>query len=420
MSIYGTMKTAVSGMNAQANRLSTVGDNIANVNTTAYKKVSTAFSSFVLPSGSGSYNSGGVTTTVVNSVSQQGSLTSTSSDTDLAINGDGFFVVQNSAGATYLTRVGSFSLNEEGYLVNANGFSVLGTEVGGIANTFSDLSPVKVQAYQLTAVATTSATGNTNLDLSAEVVDAAADDTAADNTADSVYTLKSSLTTYNNAGTEITYDVYYTKTDDNTWEVAVYDAADADPTSSTGFPYASSAITTATMNFDSSTYLLSSIETNGVVSTDLTLDIDGISLDLSKTTQYDADSFSKLARDNGNAPSSLDALSVDSAGVVYAVYENGTQLPIAQIPLATVISPDNLSMGTGNVYSLTSTSGAAVLGFAGDPGFGNIVSSSLETSNVDLANELTEMIEAQRSYTANSKVFQTGADVLDVLINLKR
>jgi flagellar hook protein FlgE len=77
-------------------------------------------------------------------------------------------------------------------------------------------------------------------------------------------------------------------------------------------------------------------------------------------------------------------------------------------------------MGTGNVYSVTSSSGAAVFGFAGEPGFGDIVSGALESSNVDLANELTEMIEAQRSYTANSKVFQTGADVMDVLINLKR
>lgn len=420
MSIYGTMKTAVSGMNAQANRLSTVGDNIANASTTAYKKVSTSFSSFVLPSTSGTYNSGGVTTNVTQSVSSQGTLASTSSDTDLAIDGDGFFVVTDGSGANFLTRVGSFKLDDDGYLVNANGFTVMGTTVGGMVNSYSDLEPVKVQAYQLTAVATTKATGNTNLDFSAEAVDTSADDTAADNSATSVYTFKSSLTTYDAAGSEVVYDVYYTKTADNTWEVAAYNAADAN-SATEPFPYSSAAVTTATLNFNSSTYGLESItDSSGATSTDLKLDINGIALDLTTTTQYDSANFSKLASEDGNAPSSLDSIKVDSQGIVYAVYESGTRIAIAQIPLATVVSPDNLELRTGNVYSVTSDSGAAVFGFAGDPGFGKIVSGALETSNVDLANELTEMIEAQRSYTANSKVFQTGADVMDVLINLKR
>ena len=98
MSIYGTMKTAVSGMNAQANRLSTVGDNIANANTTAYKKVSTAFATFVLPNAGTAYNSGGVTTDVRYSISAQGTFTYTTSATDLAINGKGFFIVKGGDG----------------------------------------------------------------------------------------------------------------------------------------------------------------------------------------------------------------------------------------------------------------------------------------------------------------------------------
>lgn len=112
--------------------------------------------------------------------------------------------------------------------------------------------------------------------------------------------------------------------------------------------------------------------------------------------------------------------SVSSDGMVYATYENGDMRAIAQIVLANVQSPDNLTLLSGNVYAASATSGAIVLGEAGTPGFGSVVSGALETSNVDLASELTEMIEAQRSYTANSKVFQTGADLMDVLINLKR
>lgn len=413
MSIFGTMKTAVSGMNAQANRLSAVGDNIANVNTTAYKKVSTAFSSFVLPSTSGNYNSGGVTTTMVNTISQQGTLTATSSETDLAIDGDGFFAVQDGSGAKFLTRVGSFTLDDSGYLVNAAGYTVLGTDVGEAVNTFSDLRPVQVKAYELTAVPSDSATANTNLKMTATAVAAA--DLPSANAASATPTFKTSMTTYDNGGTEIIYDIYYTKTGANTWEVAVYDSADANTSGTSNFPYSSAAVTTATLDFDPTTYNLSQV--NGA--NDLSIDVNGVKVDLTTTTQLNADSFSKIAA-NGSPPSSLDKITVDTDGVVYAVYESGTSMAIAQIPLATVISPDNLELHTGNVYTTTSSSGAAVFGFAGDPGFGKIVAGALETSNVDLANELTEMIESQRSYTANSKVFQTGADVLDVLINLKR
>lgn len=102
MSLYGTMRTGVSGMNAQANRLSTVADNIANANTTGYKKASTQFSSLILPTTGGAYNSGGVTTDGRYSISSQGTFTYTTSSTDLAINGNGFFIVQGSDGVDYL------------------------------------------------------------------------------------------------------------------------------------------------------------------------------------------------------------------------------------------------------------------------------------------------------------------------------
>ena len=108
MSLYGMMRTGVSGMNAQANRLSTVSDNIANASTTGYKRSSTEFASLILPNVTGNYNSGGVTTSVRYANSQQGDLKYTTSGTDLAIKGDGFFVVTNGSGQPFLTRAGSF------------------------------------------------------------------------------------------------------------------------------------------------------------------------------------------------------------------------------------------------------------------------------------------------------------------------
>ena len=117
MSLYGMMRTGVSGMNAQANRLSTVADNIANAGTTGYKRSKTEFSSLVMPNLANSYNSGGVNTTVMNTITQQGLLQYTTSASDLAVNGDGFFVVQNANGQTYLTRAGAFVPNADGELV---------------------------------------------------------------------------------------------------------------------------------------------------------------------------------------------------------------------------------------------------------------------------------------------------------------
>lgn len=417
MSIYGTMKTAVSGMNAQANRLSTVGDNIANANTTAYKKVSTAFATFVLPNAGTAYNSGGVTTTVTNSISQQGTLTPTTSETDLAISGEGFFAVQDASGTSYLTRVGSFALDESGYLVNANGFTLLGTSIGGSVNTFSDMEPIQIKAYEVTAVPTTKASVTANLEKTATAPAAATRPSAAGTTASATvnYNLKTSMTTYDAGGSKVVYDLYYTKTADQTWELSIFDHATADASSSTGFPYSAGPVTTRTLTFNTTNFGLDSVSG----STDMTVDVNGIKIDLTAATQLDTDSFSKVSAD-GSAPSSLQKLTVDDKGIVYAVYESGNTAALAQIALGTVVAPDNLEMSTGNVYSVTSGSGAAIFGFPGEPGFGVVESGSLESSNVDLASELTEMIEAQRSYTANSKVFQTGADVMDVLINLKR
>ena len=125
MSIFGSMKTAVSGMSAQANRLSTVSDNIANANTVGYKAVSTSFSSLVLPSSSGNYNSGGVQTSVRQAISQQGDISYTTSDYDLAISGDGFFIVQSADGTPVLTRAGDFSVDSDGNLVNGAGFTLM-------------------------------------------------------------------------------------------------------------------------------------------------------------------------------------------------------------------------------------------------------------------------------------------------------
>jgi flagellar hook protein FlgE len=123
---------------------------------------------------------------------------------------------------------------------------------------------------------------------------------------------------------------------------------------------------------------------------------------------------------NGNGPSAIENVQISTDGTLSAVFSNGTTRALYRIPLATVASPDQLNVLPGNVYTQSNDSGDIRIGFPDQSGLGALVSGALESSNVDIAQELTDMIEAQRNYTANSKVFQTGADLLDVLVNLKR
>jgi flagellar hook protein FlgE len=448
MSLYGMMRTGSSGMNAQASRLSTVADNIANASTTGYKTASTEFSSLLLPAISGNYNSGAVETNVRYAIDQQGALTYTSSTTDLAITGGGFFVVEDPSGQPFLTRAGSFVPNADGELVNAAGYKLLGypyteDDPTPVVNGFNGLQPITVGQSSLQANVSTLGNFSANLDSSADIVDTTTATTPANyaSAADTVtYTSKSSLKAYDTLGNEVLFDVYFTKTADNEWEVAVYNQAYADP-STGGFPYmdppgdATGTVmaplnsTATTLIFDPATGQLDTA-TPSPTTVDLTgADLaasninnmpNGFSFDFAEMTQLSYPFTVGDASVDGNAPSELKQVQISKDGTVYAQYTNGDLIPTYRVGMADVESPDNMNVISGNVYSPSVDSGVVVLGFAGSSGFGDIISGALESSTVDLAEELTKMIESQRTYTANSKVFQTGSDLMDVLVNLKR
>ncbi len=430
MSIFGMMRTATSGMNAQSNRLGTVGDNIANSSTAGYKRASTEFSSLILESGSGEYNSGSVETEVRYGISQQGGFDFTTSATDVAISGNGFLIVSegtDAGAADYLTRAGSFVKDGDGYLVNSAGFYLLGVPWTNQSatptipsNGTSGLSAVQIQTLSLQAVPSSSGTFNLNLPSTATVV--AAGSLPSDNVVTSTYTAKSSLVVIDNLGAQVTLDIYATKTGTapDTWEITVFDQADADPT--TIFPYTGASATplsNVTLTFDA----LGKLDSTVPSPTSITLTVPNgasLTLDMAETTQL-ATTFQVLEpKVDGSAPSAVDRVEIDDTGTLYAVYENGQREKKFLIPLATVPSPDNLIPRAGNVFDLSSDSGDLLVGAAGTAGLGNIVPKALEKSTVDIASELTDMIEAQHSFTANSKVFQTAADLMEVLVNLRR
>lgn len=409
MSLYGVMRTGVSGMNAQSNKLSTVSDNIANVNTTGYKRASTEFSSLILKSGSGNYDSGAVETTVRYAISDAGNYQFTTSTTDLAVQGNGFFVVQDANGNNFLTRAGAFVPDSTGNLVNAAGFQLMGYNIANgatptvAANGFGGLQVINVNQMALQAAPSTKATVAANLDPSATAIAAPA--------GPANYTSKTSMVTYDNIGNAVTLDVYAAKTGANTWDIQVYNGATQLTTAgpATTFTFDVTAVGKGALAAASPTSLTVAIPGGSAA----------FNIDLSAITQV-ASAFDFKATVDGNAPSAVEKVNIDAKGVVTAVLKNGTELPSFQIALATVPSPDHLTPEVGNVYSPNLDSGNVQVGLAGQGGLGTIQSGALEDSNVDLADELTSMIEAQRGFTANSKSFQTGADLLDVVVNLKR
>lgn len=419
MSLYGVMRTSVSGMTAQANRLSTVAENVANVNTTGYKRSSCEFYSLLLATCGGNYESGSVLTQVRYGISGQGSIINTPSVTDLAISGDGFFIVSDNNGTPFLTRAGSFVPNGDGELVNAAGFHLMGYPLdpnlpGITVNGFTGLERITLSDLELTSSPSTSGNFIANLPSDATIVAAA--DLPSANAATGTYTAKSSLVTYDSLGHEVVVDIFFSKTAAGSWEMTVYNKADAPATGD--FPYAAGPLATTSLDFDMTTGKLT-----GASASSLSIPIPGgqtVALDLTQMTQL-ATSYTVLsAKVNGNSPSGAELIEISKDGTVFATYDNGTRVPVYRIPLAHVPSPDMMSPLAGNVFLPTSESGDVQIGFAEEGGLGSINSGALEQSTVDLASELTTMIDSQRSYSANSKVFQTGSELMDVLVNLKR
>lgn len=419
MSLYGVMRTSTSGMAAQSSRISAVSENVANANTNGYKAVHAEFSSLMIDTSVGSYNSGSVDVSMRRGVGDQGTLTATNSVTDLAVQGTGFFMVQNAAGENFITRAGSFVPDANNKLVNAAGFTLMGYPVGQgqtgiVVNGTTGLVPVTVNNSKLSAVPSTTGSFQPNLPSTSAVVPAA--QLPSTNSAGAIYTDKSSIVAYGNQGQEVTLDLYYSKTATDTWQVDAYNRADASV--SGGFPYASGPLATQTLQFDPNNGQLANAS-----ATALTLSVPGgqnMTFDLKGTSQL-ATSYSVINSSvNGNKASTAKLVEISKDGTVYVAYDNGTRQAAYRIPIASVASPDNLDSMTGNVYSTTAKSGNLHIGFPQDPGLGTLNSGVVEQSTADIASEFTDMIDAQRGYTANSKVFQTGAELMDVLVNLKR
>ncbi|WP_295965200.1 flagellar hook protein FlgE [uncultured Bartonella sp.] len=416
MGIYGMMRTGVAGMNAQANRLTGVADNVANVSTAGYKRTDTQFSDLVMPSTRNAYQSGGVTTTVRHDISMQGAGRGTGKPGDIMLEGNGFFRVQDESGTEYLTRAGSFQRNGQGYLQNAAGFYLL-DETGKrvvIKGGAGELLPGKT---------TDKAIITANLQADMPVNTSKAEIPQEDKTIDpKSYDLKKFVTVYDSQGTAVQLDVYFKKVDQNKWEMTTCaPGADGKPTQ----------ISKSTLTFKEDGQSLASLVTDvpaGTTVENNTFDIQvpnvnggtfKFNLDVNGLTQLGAN-FTFDSSQTGYAPGTYKNFSFNDKGEIQVSYSNSQVRTIGVVGLSTVTAPDSLIPVTGTVFQAVPEAGGQTFGHPGEGTFGVLRSGMLEESNADIGDELTDMIEAQRNYTANSKVFQTGSEVMDVIVNLKR
>ncbi len=414
-STFGLFNTSIMGMSAQSDALANISENIANSSTTGYKNATTHFLTVLNGFQSGETFGGGVTTRSRYDVTAQGALTHTGSSTDLAIRGNGFFVVSDGSGATFLTRAGSFVPDASGRLVNAAGYYLMGFPAdaapsASATNALASMTVVQIRSDRLYANPTTQATLSANLPANATIVSAA--NLPSTNTAGAKFSAKTSVTVYDNLGASKVLDIYYAKTANNSWEMTAYDHAGA---TNGGFPYSAGPIATQSLTFDPANgSLLSGSPLNIALTGGAT-----IALDMSNTTQLGAPFGVNNLVVNGNAAGAIRQVNISEDGTLNYQIDNGQLVPAYKIGLATVSSPTHLTNISGNVYAANGDSGPMYAGSAGSGGLGTIQSSTLEASTVDLATELSSMIIAQRAYTANTQSFQVASEILQVLNNLK-
>jgi flagellar hook protein FlgE len=407
---FGLFNSSIMGMSAQSDALANIAENISNSNTVGYKRATTHFLTVLAGFQDASQSGGGVSSRSRYQVATQGALTQSSSSTDLAIRGKGFFVVSDAGGATYLTRAGSFVPDPQGRLVNSAGYFLMGFKSGTPPDSMNNLQLVQVQNNRLYSNPTTSGVFSANLPSGATAVAPAV--LPSTNAANATYTAKSSLTVYSNLGAPVVLDVYFAKTAANSWELSIYDSAGA---TNGGFPYAAAALVTQAQTFSPA---------NGSILTGATASFtppggSPMTLDFGATTQLGAPFGVNATSVDGNAAGAVKSLQFSSNGTLSYQLDNGQLVPAYTIGVADVPAPTGLINYSGNVYVASNDSGQITIGASGSGGRGAIMSSTLEGSTVDLSNELAAMIIAQRAYTANTQSFQVASEILQVLNNIK-
>ncbi len=434
MSLNGALNASVSGLRAQSAAIAAVSENIANASTTAYKTREMSFQSLVTGNQTKSgLSSGGVVFNSYQNIDNQGQIQAYDKSTYIAINGNGFFVVTDDvanqpSGYTY-TRNGSFSTDAAGFLVNSEGYYLLGQRtdelgnvISGSANDLNSLDPIDVNQISGTAQSTTEIRFDMNLPADAAIAD----------------TFNNSIELFDALGVSHTVSITWLKNAANDWT-----ATFSDPVlTSTG-------VVSGTIDTDSGTAgIQTSIDvtfngdgsiasfnpaipafditgfTTGANNSSVVLDwgtvgqTNGLTQFSSNTTTPSLEIY--LIDQDGVRFGQLSNISINETGLVTAAFENGVRLPVYQIPIATFPNPGGLNHVEGTVYDENEAAGNYNLRLPGQGNAGNIIASALEQSTTDTSEEFNKMIVAQQAYSSAAQVVSTVDEMFQDLISAVR
>jgi flagellar hook protein FlgE len=417
--MIGSLFAGMVGLNVNSTSMTVLGDNIANVNTTAFKSNRSSFANILASSLGGSVTSDvgrGVQFQGTTPMWTQGTIENTNNPTDMAINGSGFFVLQDGDGANFYSRAGEFHFDRNGNLVTLGGLYVQGYEVTGtnpdgslILGAINHISVPGGSASPPSATGTVSVDVNLNAD------------------AGPASTYQTTLTIYDSLGSAIPMTIAFTKAAAaNTW---TFDVTLPAGTTSNGNGPPDVVIDDNTLSFDASGVLQGAADrtidiinlSNGANPLSITWDLyDATGVSNGDLTQYAAPSSTSFQTQDGYPSGTLRTVDVDEFGVVTGSYSNGQLTALFQLTMADFPSYYGLTKMGKNLYTESLNSGPALFGTPQSGRLGSISTSSIEMSNVDLAAEFVKMITTQRAFQANSRVITTSDEILNELINLKR
>lgn len=415
------MRSLFSGVAGLANhqtRMDVIGNNIANVNTVGYKAGRATFqdmlSQTLQGASSAGTNTGGTNpmqvglgsgVASIDTMFTDGSTQSTGKQTDLAISGQGFFILKDGSNQFY-SRAGDFDFDSLGNMVvPGSGYQVMGWNgTNGVINTTGATAPIVIPVgTSMPAKASTSITYENNLNADAAVGDA----------------VSASISVYDSLGGAHKVPVVFTKSADNTWDVSF--ASGATSTTIDGATFDISSATTSLV-FDDTTGQLSTgtagIDVTGSFSNGGTMG--NLTLTVSGLTQYSGTSTLAATDTDGYAAGTLQKKTIDSTGTIVGTFSNGETQNLAQIALAVFNNPGGLTKVGDTLFEKSNNSGEPQVGTVGTGGRGGVTASALEMSNVDLSQEFSNMIITQRGFQANSKIITTSDEMLEILANLKR
>jgi len=412
MSITTAMQTGVSGLLANGEAISVIGNNLANINTTGFKQGRTLFSDMLSSTISNGQIGRGGQIQAVENIFSQGSLENTGSATDLAIQGDGMFVLQDPASnARYYSRAGAFSFDRDNILTNPDGYRVLGF---GITNGVSNgvLGSINLANFTKMAPRATSAINvMANLDASQTVPTSAWTPAVAGFNPIAASNFSTSTTAYDAQGNATQLTMYFTKTAPDAWSVYTYDGSNY-TAAGAGIPL--------TFNTDGTIATVNGAATTPLPATGFpTISTNGVTVNLQGTTQFATSSAISSKGQDGYGAGDLVKVSVDEKGFVNVLYTNSMTQKIAQVGLAKFASLSGLDKVGGSLFAETVSSGQAII----DPSnlsSNKISANSLEQSNVDMADQLVKMITTQRAYTANSKTITAADQLMQDTLNIIR